>query len=73
LFLSSVPSALATQLIEQAYVRYGIKPGELTLHQDRGSPMIAHGYLDVMKELSGPFYQRRSCKPVPIGDGEIKK
>lgn len=45
-------SALATQLIEQAYARYGIKPGELTLHQDRGSPMIAHGYLDVMKELS---------------------
>lgn len=45
-------SALATQLIEQAYARYGIKPGELTLHQDRGSPMIAHGYLDVMKELN---------------------
>lgn len=45
-------SALATQLIEQAHARYGIQPGELTLHQDRGSPMIAHGYLDVMKELS---------------------
>lgn len=45
-------SALATQLMEEASARYGIGPGQLTLHQDRGSPMIAHGYLDVMKELS---------------------
>jgi putative transposase len=45
-------SALATQLMEEAAARYGIGADQLTLHQDRGSPMIAHGYLDVMKELS---------------------
>lgn len=45
-------SALATQLMEEASARYGIGPGQLTLHQDRGSPMIAHGYLDMMNELS---------------------
>ena len=25
--------------------------GQLTLHQDRGSPMIAHGYLDLLRDL----------------------
>ena len=44
-------SALATQLMNEAVTRYRIKPGQLTIHQDRGSPMIAHGYLDQMKEL----------------------
>jgi putative transposase len=36
-------SALAEQLMNEALARYGIVPGQLTLHQDRGSPMIAHG------------------------------
>ena len=44
-------SALARQLMDEATARYGITPGQLTLHQDRGSPMIAHGYLDLMRSL----------------------
>lgn len=44
-------SALARQLMNEAVLRYNIPPGQLTLHQDRGSPMIAHGYLDEMKAL----------------------
>lgn len=44
-------SALSKQLIDEATSRYRIEPGQLTLHQDRGSPMIAHGYLDLMREL----------------------
>jgi putative transposase len=44
-------SALAQQLIDEATIRYRIQPGQLTLHQDRGSPMIAHGFLDLMNEL----------------------
>ncbi len=44
-------SALAEQLMNEAVTRYGIAPGQLTLHQDRGSAMIAHGYLESMKEL----------------------
>lgn len=44
-------SALSKQLMEEAIARYCIKPNQLTLHQDRGSPMIAHGYLDQMREL----------------------
>ena len=44
-------SALSKQLMDEATARYDIAPGQLTLHQDRGSPMIAHGYLDFMREL----------------------
>jgi len=44
-------SALSRQLMEEATTRYSISPNQLTLHQDRGSPMTAHGYLDQMREL----------------------
>ncbi len=44
-------SALAQQLMNEAVARYGIEQGQLTVHQDRGSPMTAHGYLDNMREL----------------------
>ena len=44
-------SALAMQLMNEAVARYRIEPGQLTLHQDRGSPMTANGYLGDMKRL----------------------
>lgn len=44
-------SALAKQLMNEAAARYAIAPGQLTLHQDRGSPMTAHGFLDDMNDL----------------------
>mgnify|MGYP000008744311 FL=1 len=44
-------AALARQLFQEAVDRYGIPHGALTLHQDRGSPMIARSYLDLMGEL----------------------
>lgn len=44
-------SALARQLMDEAIARYRIAPKTLTVHQDRGSPMIAHGYLDLMDSL----------------------
>lgn len=44
-------SALAQQLMAEALERYDIEAGELTIHQDRGSPMIAHSYLDLMSEM----------------------
>jgi len=44
-------SALSKQLMDEAIARYSIQPNQLTLHQDRGSPMTAHGYLDQMREL----------------------
>lgn len=44
-------SALAQQLMDEATHRYSIQPNQLTIHQDRGSPMIAHRYIDLMGEL----------------------
>ncbi len=44
-------SALAQQLVWEAWSRYGIHPRQLTLHQDRGAPMTAHAYLDLLGEL----------------------
>lgn len=43
-------SALAQQLMREAHTRYRIDT--LTLHQDRGAPMIANAYLDMLSELS---------------------
>lgn len=45
-------SALSSQLIEEASQRYGITENTLTLHQDRGTPMTAHCYLDLLSELA---------------------
>ena len=44
-------SALSQQLMQQAMARYPQAAHALTIHQDRGSPMIAHGYLDLLGEL----------------------
>lgn len=44
-------SALAQQLMSEASARYRIEPGQLTVHQDRGAPMIAERYIDLMSEL----------------------
>lgn len=44
-------AALAQQLLARALDDYGIAAGSLTLHQDRGAPMTAHCFLDLMSEL----------------------
>jgi len=44
-------SALAKQLLAEAISRHGIEPGRLRVHQDRGAPMTAHGFLDLLAEL----------------------
>lgn len=44
-------SALARQLMDEAYTRYRIEPWQLTIHQDRGSPMTAYRYIDQMVDL----------------------
>lgn len=44
-------SALAKQLIAEAFVRWGLEPGSVTLHNDRGAPMTALGFIDLLAEL----------------------
>lgn len=42
-------SGLAQQLMREAIGKYGVTPSTgLAVHQDRGSPMTAHRYLDMM-------------------------
>ncbi len=67
-------SALSTQLMDEALARYGIVPGQLTLHQDRGSPMIAHGYLERMMELdvTCSHSRPRVSNDNPFSEGQFK-
>jgi len=44
-------SALAKQLFREAIERYGVPPGTLTVHQDRGAPMTSHGFAELLTEL----------------------
>lgn len=44
-------SALAKQLFVEAILRYRIEPGELLVHQDRGAPMTAHGFTELLAQL----------------------
>lgn len=67
-------SALASQLIDEATQRYGIQAGTLTLHQDRGAPMTAHGYLNLLAELSvTPSHSRpRVSNDNPMSEAHFK-
>jgi len=67
-------SALARQLIDQAATRYDIEAGRLTLHQDRGSPMIAHSFLDLMSDLGvTPSHSRpRVSNDNPFSESQFK-
>ena len=44
-------SALAVQLLQEAATRYGLEHNSLTVHQDRGTPMTSHRYIDMMSDL----------------------
>jgi putative transposase len=43
---------LAKQLLQQTLTRYELDDQPITLHQDRGSPMIAQSFLDLMAHLN---------------------
>ena len=67
-------SALAQQLINEASSRYQIEAGQLTLHQDRGSPMIAHGFLDLLGEhgITGSHSRPRVSNDNPFSESQFK-
>lgn len=44
-------SALARQIFAEAVSRYSIDPGHLIVHQDRGAPMTAHGFAELLSTL----------------------
>jgi putative transposase len=67
-------SALASQLITEASCRYGIAHHQLTVHQDRGSPMTAHRYIDQMVDLGiGLSHSRpRVSNDNPFSESQFK-
>lgn len=67
-------SALAQQLMREGMARYAIAAGQLTIHQDRGSPMIAHGYLDLLAELgaTGSHSRPRVSNDNPFSESQFK-
>lgn len=67
-------SALAQQLMEEAFHRYGIKASQVTLHQDRGAPMTARSYLDLMDELGAicSHSRPRTSNDNPFSESQFK-
>ena len=67
-------SALSSQLMLEASQRYKIAKGTLTLHQDRGTPMTAHCYLDLLSELAiTPSHNRpRVSNDNPMSEAQFK-
>ena len=44
-------SALSKQLFSEALTRYQVAPGSVTVHNDRGAPMTAVGFVDLLAQL----------------------
>jgi putative transposase len=67
-------SALASQLMQEATQRYEIGSNTLTLHQDRGAPMTAHCYLDVLGELAvtASHSRPRVSNDNPMSEAQFK-
>lgn len=67
-------SALSSQLIQEAAGRYQIAPSSLTLHQDRGTPMTAHCYLDLLSELAitASHSRPRVSNDNPMSEAQFK-
>jgi putative transposase len=42
---------LARQLLREAFLREGVQPGQLTVHSDRGSQMVAQSVIDLWATL----------------------
>ena len=67
-------SANARKVMDDAIARYNIAYGSLTLHQDRGAPMIARGYLDMLVELGVvcSHSRPRVSNDNPYSEGQFK-
>ena len=67
-------STLATQLFQEARERYSIERSQLTVHQDRGAPMTAHCYLDLLGELAitASHSRPRVSNDNPMSEAQFK-
>lgn len=58
-------AALAKHLFAQALQAHAIEPGQLTVHQDRGAPMIAHTYHELLESFGVTVQDDEVCTDVP--------
>ena len=67
-------SALAQYVMQEAIARYAVAYGQLTLHQDRGAPMMARTYLDLMAELgvTCSHSRPRVSNDNPVSESQFK-
>ncbi len=68
-------AGLAARLIEQTYAKHGIRPGSLTLHADRGSPMTATSTQSCWSTLASPkaIHDRSNPTTIPIPRASSKR
>lgn len=67
-------SALSQQLMREAIGRYPHAANTLVIHQDRGSPMIAGGYLDLLGEMgaTASHSRPRVSNDNPFSESQFK-
>jgi len=67
-------AGLAQHLFRHALTRHGIAPGTLVVHQDRGAPMTAHGFRDLLQELGAQasYSRPRVSNDNPFSESHFK-
>lgn len=67
-------ASLAVQLFRETIERQRVDPGMLIIHQDRGSPMIAHQYQDFVKSLGATLSHSRPrvSNDNPMSEAQFK-
>ena len=63
-------AGLACHLFREALSRRAIEPNQLIVHQDRGSPMIAHSFGDLLSDLG---VQRSFSRPRVSNDNPLQR
>jgi transposase InsO family protein len=63
-------SQLAKQLFAEAIMRYKLEPGSITVHNDRGAPMTAVGFIDLLASLG---VQRSLSRPRVSNDNPFSE
>lgn len=67
-------AALAQHLFRHALTRHQIPAGQLTVHQDRGAPMIAHSYRDFLDAFGvrRSYSRPRVSNDNPVSEAQFK-
>lgn len=63
-------SALSKQLFAEAITRYELEPGTITVHNDRGAPMTASGFVDMLAQLG---VERSKSRPRVSNDNPFSE